>query len=142
MRITIALCGLLLLCIAAPAQASTNAPDEAVLGQIKNGMTKEQIETVLGVAGRPRENPPLLHPMYDFDFEGLFVAVTFDWSAEDKKALASEIKVVRDGRTIEQRNEERRKAFARWVDARQRRTNTVPNKVPQGIGATTPDRQH
>ena len=121
------------------AQVSTNAnaPDDKVLGQLKKGMTQEQLVKVLGKAGRPRENSPPFQRVLEFDFDGLSVWVKLEWSQKDKVHHVTDFKIRKDGQTIAQREAERMKEWSRWVQAHER-TKPVPNKPSETPPPGTP----
>jgi len=118
----------------AHAQVATNAPDDGTLAKLTNGMTEAQIQTVLGVAGRPRENAPLSQQILEYDFNGLSVWVELAPSGEDKMPRATMIRPRKDGLTIAERDEIRKKKWSEWVSAHQRKTNGIPNQASQAIG--------
>lgn len=118
-------------------QVSTNAPDDKTLGQLKKGLTEEQVVKLLGKQGRPRENSAFGHPVREFDFNGLSVYVEMEWSREDKVAYVTDVEIRRDGLTIAQREEDRSKAWSEWVQAHQRKTNVAPNKVSETTTLST-----
>jgi hypothetical protein len=65
------------------AQVATNAPDDATLAKLTNGMTEAQIQAVLGVAGRLRENAPLTQQILEYDFNSMSVWVELAPSGEE-----------------------------------------------------------
>lgn len=134
----------LLLLIAATsvdAQVATNAPDAVTLAKLTNGMTEAQIQTILGVAGRPRENAPLTQRILEYDFNGLSVWVELAQSGEDKTPRATVIQPRKDGLTIAERDEIRKKKWSEWVAAHQRKTNGIPNKASEPSVAPAPQVQ-
>ena len=132
---TIAAIVMLMSAVSVQAEVSTNAPDDATLAKLTNGMTQAQIQTILGVAGRPRENAPLTQQILEYDFNGLSVWVELTPSGEDKTPRATVIRPRKDGMTIAERDKLRKKKWAEWVAAHQRKTNGVPNQASQAIGA-------
>ena len=130
MKTTIAVMLLLSTLSLARAQAATNAPDDKTLSQLKKGMTEAQIETILGIPGRARENLPPDVSILEYDFDGLSVWVELAWLNEDKQAHVTEFKVRKDGQTAAQRGTAHGRAWSQWVAAHQRKTNAVPNRVP------------
>lgn len=117
------------------AQVPANAPDDATLAKLTNGMTAAQIQTILGVAGRPRENSPLTQQILEYDFNGLTVGVELSPLGEDKTFRATVIRPRKDGLTIAERDAIRAQRWAEWVAAHQRKTNGIPNQASQAIGA-------
>jgi len=111
------------------AQVSTNAPDDGTLAKLTNGMTEVQIQTVLGVAGRPRENAPFFQQILEYDFNGLSVWVELAPTGEDKTFRATKIRPHKDGLSIAERNQLRGKMWSEWVAAHQRKTNSTPNQA-------------
>lgn len=120
----------------AHAQVATNAPDDGTLAKLTNGMTEAQIQMVLGVAGRARENAPL--QTMEYDFNGLSVWVELAPSSEDKTPRAIAIRSRKDGLTIVAREAIRMKKWSEWVAAHKRKTNGIPNQASQAIGASAP----
>jgi len=80
------------------AQAA-EAPADATLAKLTNGMTEAQIQTVLGVQGRQRENAPFPQTILEYDFNGLSVWVELTPSGEDKTPRATVIRPRKDGLT-------------------------------------------
>jgi len=121
----------------------TDAPDDDTLAKLANGMTEAQIETILGVAGRHRENAPL--QTMEYDFNGQSVWVEFASSSEDKTPRATAIRSRKDGLTIAAREAIRMKKWSEWVAAHQRKTNGIPNQSsdatakPVSIKSATPN---
>ena len=121
---------LLLITTSVYAQVSTNAPDDGTLANLTNGMTEAQIQTVLGVAGRPRENAPIFEQILEYDFNGLSVWVEFALTGDGKTLRATMIRPCKDGLSIAERNQIRRKKLSEWVAAHQRNTtNSTPNQA-------------
>jgi hypothetical protein len=119
MKILIALCMLLNIAVSAQAQVATNVPEDKVLATLTNGMKVAEIQTILGVPGRLRENAPF--SILEFDFEGLSIWVEFaDITTPDR---ATTIKIKRDGISVAKRQEARSKAWKKYVEAHQKRTN-------------------
>lgn len=133
----IAILLLLILATSVHAQRSTNAPDDVTLAKLTNGMTEAQIQAILGVVGRPRENAPLTQQILEYDFNGLSVWVELTSFGADKTPRATAIRPRKDGLTIAERDEIRKKKWSEWVAARQRKTNGVPNQASQTIGSET-----
>jgi hypothetical protein len=119
MKILIALCMLLNIAVSAQAQVATNVPDDKVLATLTNGMTAVEIQTILGVPGRPRENAPC--SILEFDFEGLSIWVEFDSRTTPERATT--IKIKKDGISVAKRQEARSKAWKSYLEAHQKTTN-------------------
>jgi len=122
------------------AQVASNTPDDVTLAKLTNGMTEAQIQTVLGVGGRHRENAPLAQQILEYDFNGLSVWVELAPSGEDRTPRAALIRAHKDGLTIAERNEIRKKKWSEWVAAHQQKTNGIPNKASQSISEPQPER--
>jgi hypothetical protein len=124
---------------------AADAPADATLAKLTNGMTAAQIQAVLGVTGRQRENAPLTQPILEYDFNGLSVEVELSSSGEDKTPRATAIRPRKDGLTIEARDEIRRMKWSAWVATHQQKTNGVPNQSseatakPVSIKPATPN---
>ena len=115
--------------VCAQAQVATNVPDEKTLSQLTNGMTEVQIQTSLGIPGRPRENTPFGQQILEYDFDGLSIWVELTLTAKDKATYATAIRERRDGLSVAQRQQARGKAWSEWVKAHQTATNHIPNKA-------------
>ena len=113
------------------AEAATNSPSDATLAKLTNGMTECQIRTILGVAGRNRENAPLPQAITEYDFEGMSVWTEMARTGEDKSLRATVIRVNKDGLSVSERNRLRSTKWSAWVEAHQVKTNRIPNNGSQ-----------
>lgn len=122
-------------------------PDEAVLATLTNGMTVAQVQKILGIPGRPRENSAYQILEYDFDglsvwvemssseqkydFDSLSVWVGLSSPENDMTPRATAIRIHRDGLTVAERENLRQRKWSEWVAAHQGKKNGIPNPAPE-----------
>lgn len=102
-----------------------NAPvvTTAQLAKLTNSMSLAEFQTILGMPGLVRPNSSSFDEIVDFDFNGERIMAEVRTYPHPETVRA--FRFIEDGRTIQQRKDDRDKKWSEWVHAHQRKTNEV-----------------